>query len=291
MKKALFDVNAQQIIAKLHLAAKEQANVGANTIIVNTGIVNDKNAKPENPGDVSFDLKNSSHTYQVGIIQQIQYSIDFNDPNIVLANLNKLKSLIINDIEKKGITDKDIKQTPAIDELKEKINQTLKNAKNPNVAAIKSQLDSNINKSSDEIKNDKDAMSLTTSEGIQHTITKLEEIIKNEKNAPRKDGKAQQIEKTLATVIKQLTAYLITFAGKDNVKTISKDNIMIFDVPNNIKNANDKRLVSTFQIQPAPEAEIEAMNAKFKSTAKDGIAQKCISNMCFCVNYTLEVEK
>lgn len=289
--KALFEVNAQQILAKLHLAAKEQANVGSNTIVVNTGILNDKNAKPEKPGDVSFDLKNSSHTYQVGIIQDIQYSIDFNDPANILADLRKLKDIVVNDVEKKGIADKNIKETPAIDELKTKINNALESAKSQKVKDIKSKLDSNINKSADEINKDKTAVSLATSVGIQHTITELEEIIKDEKNAPRKDGKAQQIEKTLATVIKQLTAYLTTFAGKDNVKAISEDNVMIFDVPNNIKNANDKRLVSTFQIQPATEAEIEAMNAKFKSTAKDGIAQKCISKMCFCVNYTLEVEK
>ncbi len=68
-KECLFDVNAGQILAKLHIAGLQAASpsIGGNSenlFIVNTGIQDDDpKAKPDDPKGVKFNLSNSSGKY------------------------------------------------------------------------------------------------------------------------------------------------------------------------------------------------------------------------------------
>ena len=78
----LFEVDASQILAKLHLAGIQATKIGPESFIINTGIVNDNpSAKPDKPGNVSFELKNSSVEYEVGYATWIEYhkSYDLDD--------------------------------------------------------------------------------------------------------------------------------------------------------------------------------------------------------------------
>ena len=69
----LFEVDASQLLAKLHLAGLQPCSYDQNKeFIVNTGIKNDDSkAKPENPGKVQFDLGNSQGQYELGFVTTI----------------------------------------------------------------------------------------------------------------------------------------------------------------------------------------------------------------------------
>lgn len=69
----LFEVDASQLLAKLHLAGLQPCSYDQNKeFIVNTGIKNDDpKAKPENPGKVQFDLGNSQGQYELGFVTTI----------------------------------------------------------------------------------------------------------------------------------------------------------------------------------------------------------------------------
>ena len=60
--KALFTIDAGKILAKLHLAAQQQA---PNCVVINTGIKNPSGKQdPKDPGKVEFDFENKSGEYQ-----------------------------------------------------------------------------------------------------------------------------------------------------------------------------------------------------------------------------------
>ena len=69
----LFEVDASKILAKLHLGALEAVKQWLSEgFFVNTGIKNDNpSAKPDNPGNVEFDLTNG--TYEVGYVTSIDF--------------------------------------------------------------------------------------------------------------------------------------------------------------------------------------------------------------------------
>lgn len=70
----VFEINAEDIIAKLHLSGR-QAGKGYDkntSFIVNSGIKGDDlNATPESPGKVKFMLDNSSGQYELGFVTQL----------------------------------------------------------------------------------------------------------------------------------------------------------------------------------------------------------------------------
>ena len=64
-KESLFTVNAGQILAKLHLAARQASELGL-FYAVNSGMKDAAlNDKPDNPGKALFDLTNKSGEYEV----------------------------------------------------------------------------------------------------------------------------------------------------------------------------------------------------------------------------------
>lgn len=69
----VFEINAEDVIAKLHLAGVMACKYDKNTsFIVNSGIKDDDpNAKPESPGKVKFMLDNSQGTYELGFVTQL----------------------------------------------------------------------------------------------------------------------------------------------------------------------------------------------------------------------------
>ena len=76
--KALFEVDASKILAKLHLAGVQSIKLDAGEFFVNSGIKNDDpNAKPDNPGKVEFDLTNAKGEYEVGYVGSIKYERSF----------------------------------------------------------------------------------------------------------------------------------------------------------------------------------------------------------------------
>lgn len=98
--ETLFSIDAKKILAKLHIAARQQAN--NDLAIINTGIINDDmNATPENPGNkISFDFDNKKMEYEVGIVKAIpQYKVSFSElfgkdyVEVLSSKLSKLNNI------------------------------------------------------------------------------------------------------------------------------------------------------------------------------------------------------
>lgn len=253
----LFEIDAAQILAKLHLAAQSQMK-GQPGFVVNTGILNNSaSATPENPGKVTFDLTNKSGDYQVG------YAIDFQqDSTTPHPKLIKL-----------------------LDELAAIVSKTTK-------APVDAKIDKNDEKQKIQLKKDIIEMFANAKKKPKDTdldtlkgINNVKELAKSEADGLAKDYNAA-LEKLKANAIKNLNTYMTVFAGKDAMKGDITDAKLIW-IPGNIKDASDKNLVSNYEIQeiPAEKAKVNAQQSA--NTDKNAIAQKA----CFVVQYHLDVDK
>lgn len=253
----LFDVDAAQILAKLHLAGIQSISIPNDEFIINTGIKNDNpNAKPDNPGKVTFDLKNSTNEYQVGYTMFIEYKKSYGLDD----QINKLEQLMAN------LTDGKIDQKSTDPKVKKKIEE---------IEEKKKVLQQILGKD----------IKLDTAADVSQAKDKAKEVIKDNET-DYKDA----VKKANEYASKQLKTYLDNFAGADNV-TSFKDAAMI-TISDKAKDSNDKSLVSMFQIQEAPKAEVEKMVEQFKlAYQKDPNKPNCKQHVCFVVNYTLNVDK
>lgn len=76
--KSLFKVDAGEVLAKLHLAAKAAVDVAGNKVwqVYNTGISQEKKSDtPENPSSTEFDLKNTSWLYELGVFKKFEHKV------------------------------------------------------------------------------------------------------------------------------------------------------------------------------------------------------------------------
>lgn len=64
-KELVFEVNAGQILAKLHLGSKQMYANDKKVQFYNSGIVGKDDGTPEKPDDCMFDMKNKSGQYEV----------------------------------------------------------------------------------------------------------------------------------------------------------------------------------------------------------------------------------
>ena len=204
----LFNINAGQILSKLHLAARSQA---PNFIIVNTAIKDEtESSTPENPGKCEFDFSNKSGEYEVCFITvDFEYNeqIDLeHDPVIQKANeaIKKQK-------DNRNVTDDGKTVSKEVQERNKLISSRFKDLK-----TIKP------DSSNDEIK------------------SAVEEA--NKKRAEEKDKKIQTHLKTL--VLPQMTQYFETMCGKTVYKKPSIDNLQPLQLNTKFKTLKDKQLVS-----------------------------------------------
>ncbi len=265
----LFEVDASQIIAKLHLAGRQAIKhlLKDGNFVVNTGIVNDnESATPDNPKNVSFDLKNPTGEYEVGITLELAYHKTYELEN----TLNTLQELLAKTIGKNSsLSDKDNKSA------QESINK------------LTSQL-----------------ISVFTDYGIKYKDEQLKDV--DGLNSFKKDIKSiiskndeEQYNKAKDEAMKSasqiLNLYMAAFAGKDNFSKISSDSSMkMIDISDKVKGPNDKSLVSMFEVQPMSEQEKAKMVEQFKINYKEDPSKKnlnCKQKVCFVVKYTLNVDK
>lgn len=257
----LFEVDAAKILAKLHLAGQSQ--IKGKGFIVNSGIKNDaKNATPENPGKVTFDLTNKTGDYQVGYVNQVTYtkSYAFDGIDKVLSELSEL-------VKKKtgaGVDAKvDSNDEKKIEELKKKV------------------ADAFINDPKQLKDGDKDTGKLDTVDGIAE-IKK----IADDQNTADKGAYEKAMTDASTEAISNLKTYLDTFAGADHVEQFKEANMIL--VSSAAKDQSFKDLVKDFEIQPISEAEKTKLGSAF--AAKKG-ENNCVWNVCFRVQYHLDIDK
>lgn len=279
-ENVLFDVDASQILAKLHLAGRQSLKFDNTYLfIVNTGIQNDNiKATPDKIGNVKFDLKNASGEYEVGFAMKIQYrknfDIDNNIKNIKayyneLIKLNELYDKVLGDKSKvSDLSDK--KETKEFDEL---------------VNKLKTSLEKVMPDSSYDLK---------TKEGISDVVKFLDKKQENLVEQQKKDAaEYDEIQKSSMDVaIKYLTTYMTGFAGSDSVKTLNKDNIQMIQISPTINEPNDPKLVKLFAIQAIPEQEKEKLVAQSRAIfSKAPDKKNCNQHVCFKIKYNLNIDK
>ena len=262
----LFEVDASQIVAKLHFAGLQATRKGYHdgAFFVNTGMKDDDPmGEPDKIGKARFDLTNKSGTYQFGWVKPITYELDDTIDGL-LQDLDTLRSYVLGN-GGKSLTDQNAeddakKKIKDIEPLKQNIQKACK-AKN---IEYNEDLDKDI-KNIDDLK-----------KTVQETLA-------NDSNA--KGGFQESFSKAKAKAQEFLTNYMETFAGKDNVN-ITDSSIGVMQVKNGLKGPNDASLVKMFEIQPASAQDKGKAEAEARNNPKNAV-----KTFCFYVQYKLLVEK
>lgn len=266
----LFEVDASKVIAKLHLAGVQPLEYADGEFLANTGIVDDsKNATPENPGSVAFDLKNSSKKYQVGYAVPIKYTKDYNLDEKMKTLLSTYEKAIgkKSKIDLKADSSESKEHQKAIDDFKASLPEKYKPA--------------------NDVKTDNSNSKFMTKEGIE-SLQKLVDSIKKE----YEKSYTAAVDAAKEKAYKQVSTYLNIFAGKDNVNPFNADSFGQVFVADGVKSGNDKRLVRDYEFQEAPDSEKQKMVSNFmKEFEKDPSKENCSHRMLFYVDYMLDADK
>lgn len=300
----LFEVNASQILAKMHLAGLQPCSYDKNKeFIVNTGIKNDDpNAKPDNPGKVEFDLGNSQGEYEIGYVTEIgPYSRTIGGTNLIeqlsqlIAKLKTIEGDKSEETDEKGLLDKtkaDAKSTKE-DEKKKEIIEQIRNLlmsedNKDMIAAMEIQI---AQTKIEDIRDEKDfyeKFNKMTSDDLDAFIKELSEKNKNFE----KDNKSletlynNKVQDAQNKAIENLQKYLTVFVGPDKIKDFKSDNVVMINISDKIKDSNDSNLVKNFEIIPISDKDKELMLKDFETHP-----DKCIEKVCFKTGYTIQLDK
>ena len=261
----LFEVDASQIVAKLHLAGVQAApRITTEDFFINSGIKNDNpKANPNDPGKVTFDLKNSSGEYELGYVTTVVYHKAYdleNTINEIYDHLSKTAG------DKSSIQDKpDSNEHKEFEKRKEELKTIL----------------TGYNVKFDE-------KNLDTADGIKEIrTTAINEIGKNDEDAYK-----TMISEKKKAAVDCIKSYMDVFAGTDNVEQIKEQSLKMIDLSDKTKDSNANGLVKNFEIQPMSEQEKAKMIEQFKvNFRKDPTKNNCKQKICFIVKYTLNVDK
>lgn len=283
----LFDVDASQILAKLHLAGLQPLKMDLNKeFIVNTGIKNDDpHADPAKPGKVTFDLKNSTGEYEVGYVTEIAYKRDFKTdaPKSIDAIDKQVSELeaLINKITDTKIKDKpDEKDIAKRNELTNTILTTIGSKDTKKEIASLEDV-GEIKKEIDKWKKGKPDLQINDESGAE--VDKGREA--NSKEYDLVVSRAREVARS------HLETYMKVFAGEGATKDLA-NNIAEIEISPNIKNSNDSSLVKMFEIVPISDAEHSKLIAQFRANyEKDPNKDNCVQKICFKIKYDLTVDK
>lgn len=264
----LFEVDASQIIAKLHLAGLQPLSFKAGEFIVNTGIKNDDpKLKPDNPGKITFDLNNSTYEYEVGFVTMFKYHKTY-DLEKSLDAISDLLSKTSGD--KSDIKDKVSDNKKEYEAIKQNTQFVTKIFSAYGVKADENQL-----KTADGIKAIKDDA--------------LKTIEENDKKS------YDELKKKLSEVVaKKLQQYMEGFAGKENIGQIGESTMKMIKISENMKDSNSSGLVDKFEIQPISDQEYAKLVEQFKLNFMKNPDPKnlnCEEKVCFVIKYMLNVDK
>lgn len=278
----LFEVDASQILAKLHLAGLQPVALQSNQFIVNTAIKNDNpKADPNNPGKVTFDLSNASGEYFVGFVTEIKYSDKTSGENSdVLKDLARLQHVIQSSSNSTN--------DPITKKIDKKKTKELAAAKNE----LKKLYDDNKEMFDQAIKTIRDFDITNDQEITPDTIEKLHTAVKNtlaQQSTNSKDVKitprAVEITNAFGNAVAQLKTYMVNFAGPDKGDKID-DNCAVLPISNSVTDSNSSGLItSTFSIAERSEVETEKITAAAQS------GEVVTEKICFAISYGIELNR
>lgn len=301
----LFEVNASQILAKLHLAGLQPCTYDRNKeFIINTGIKNDNpNAKPENPGNVEFDLGNAQGEYEIGFVTEAKYQ-GTQGLNSIIQQFNEMVAKLNvkprKEEDEKGLLDKEEKRNKNdenknkdfkqffidVQKLFDDNKEILQVAKFDYVKFI-DQFLKYVNEKKDDSAKVKSMNDLSNNEFLEF-VDKMRESLSaaNEEYEKNNSGKTESHAAERAEAIKQLTTYLRVFVGEDKAKSFNEKDLVEIQISEKPKDSNDSSLVKNYEIVPASDQEIETIKQKNEADPK-----KAYERICFKTGYTIQIEK
>ena len=131
-KEVVFEVNAGQILAKLHLGCVQMYK--GKVKFYNSGITGKDDGTPESPGDCMFDMKNKTGQYEIGCELEDFYIVR----NISQQEIDKLKNKMIKP-EKKDMSEDALKKKK--DELQKKLEKLANKKENIEFKPYKAKAD------------------------------------------------------------------------------------------------------------------------------------------------------
>ena len=269
----VFSVDASVILAKLHLAGKQQA---PNYLVINSAVINDDSGTPENPGNAKFDMKSKDGNYEVCLVKKnVEYIAALDpksDPEIqkLIEKMTKAKSTAAGAKEKKEeakdnqkLTDDNAKTDKADSEAK-KANEEVDSMRKQYIDRLKA-----IGL--------KDLKSESTDEEIS---TVLKEV--NEKRA---EERAKSIDQAKKEMFKEMKAYFMTFAGKENASKLDVSKVLVAQMPEKCDSSKDVK-IQNYIIATIDDKEKEELKKKH---AVDQ-TKNMIVNLGFKVGYHLDLD-
>ena len=269
----VFSVDASAILAKLHLAAKSQA---PNYLVINSAVTNDDSGTPENPGSTTFDMKSKDGNYEVCLVKKnVEYIAALDpksDPEIqkLIEKMTKAKSTAAGAKEKKEeakdnqkLTDDNAKTDKADSEAK-KANEEVDSMRKQYIDRLKAL-----------------GLKALKSESTDEEIsTVLKEV--NEKRA---EERAKSIDQAKKEMFKEMKAYFMTFAGKENASKLDVSKVLVAQMPEKCDSSKDVK-IENYHVMPIDEKEKEEWQKKH---AEDQ-TKAAVINIGFKVGYHLDVD-
>lgn len=277
----VFDIDAEILLAKLHLAAKEQTITDQGMFVVNTGIKNsDDNAKPNNIGNVTFDLNNNTGEYQLGVAKLFNYQLQVDIKKLKI--FQDLDKELAKAVEKDKKNNKQKKLTDTTDN--NKITESIKVQKK----IIKEYL--NLVKGFNE-KDFKVSESDIEKETVKFDIAKKQflENVKKE-NETRNKKLQEDLQKLQSEAFKSIQTYFTVFAGEQNASKISQNQMLTVygDTDGKIKSSAEfQKNINKYIVDiQSLNKEVKQFDQNIQEKDPNKIIQR---HIIFLVGYTVEL--
>lgn len=269
----VFSVDASVILAKLHLAGKQQA---PNYLVINSAVTNDDSGTPENPGNAKFDMKSKDGNYEVCLVKKgFEYTEALDpksDPEIqkIIDEMSKAKDSSVDAKEKKEAAKDDQKLTD--DNTKtDKADSEAKKA-NEEADDVRKQYIDHLKKL---------GLKALKPESTDDEIKDMLE----EENKKRAEEKAKTIEQAKKEMFKEMKAYFTTFAGKDNAGKLDMSKVLVAQMPEKCDSSKDVT-IENYHVMPIDKKEKEEWQKKHTEDQ----TKTAVINIGFKVGYHLDID-
>lgn len=276
----LFDIDASVLLAKLHVAAKDQVKTNNGMFIINTGIENpNDSAKPDNLGSVTFNLDNKLGEYQLGVAMLFSYQLKIDLKQ--LKNITKLQEDLKKAIEKESKEKEKASLTDKTDDKKSESLEIQKNLIKEYNNLVKGFKVKEFKVAEADLENGK----IT----FEDAEKQFQENVKKE-NEHRVDEFQKNFKQLQNTGLEAIKTYFTIFSGPQNASKIAQTQVLAIlgDADGKVKSAADFQTnIKNFQIDNKQIlTNVEAYDKKIQETEPNKFVQR---HIIFVVGYNVEL--
>ena len=276
----LFDIDASVLLAKLHVAAKDQVKTNNGMFIINTGIENpNDSAKPDNLGSVTFNLDNKLGEYQLGVAMLLSYQLKIDLKQ--LKNITKLQEDLKKAIEKESKEKEKASLTDKTDDKKSESLEIQKNLIKEYNNLVKGFKVKEFKVAEADLENGK----IT----FEDAEKQFQENVKKE-NEHRVDEFQKNFKQLQNTGLEAIKTYFTIFSGPQNASKIAQTQVLAIlgDADGKVKSTADFQTnIKNFQIDNKQIlTNVEAYDKKIQETEPNKFVQR---HIIFVVGYNVEL--